>query len=268
MTDWAKSPHTASGGRRIGITTLALFTAILCCETPGHAASGPQPPCGSEPVPSFPDVDSAPATIVWDRFDWTPPSCTGWAASGSASLVAVAGRFRHTTGVEGLRRRIGAVSGLTGLLYWSTTNRRWQPLVVDAYAVSAPSGDERRKDFSLDEVVEGRSLYLHQEDNLFGKATYRIQIVSASAGRLVFATANSSAVQSFGITLFAAGEIQSICFLERESKDVWRYYSLARIGPQASLLLSGHQASLINRAVALYRHLAGIPADKEPPASR
>ena len=134
--------------------------------------------------------------------------------------------------------------------------------------MSGPAGDQRRKDFSLDEMAEGRSMYMHQEDNLFGKATYRMQIVSASADRLVFATENSSAIQLFAIPLSPPGEIQSICFLERESKDVWRYYSLVRTGKQASALMSGHDASLVNRAVALYRHLAGIPADKEPPASR
>jgi hypothetical protein len=154
------------------------------------------------------------------------------------------------------------------LLYWSTTNKRWQPLIIDAYAVSGPSGDQRRQDFSLDEIAAGRSLYVHQEDNLFGKATYRMKIVSASADRFVFDTANSGAIQYLAIPLFAPGEVESIFFLERESGDVWRYYSLARTGRQAALLMSGHEASLVNRAVALYRHWAGIPADKEPPASR
>jgi hypothetical protein len=170
--------------------------------------------------------------------------------------------------MEGLRRRVGAISSLTGLLYWSTTSQRWRPLIDDAYALSEPAGDQHRKDFSLDEIVEGRVLYVHQEDNLFGKATYSMQIVGVSKDRLVFSAANASPIVYFGIPLVPQGEIQSICFLERESSDVWRYYSLTRTGKQASLLMSGHDASLINRAVALYRHLAGIPPDTEPPASR
>jgi hypothetical protein len=182
--------------------------------------------------------------------------------------VVTVGRFRHSSGIEGLRRRIGAVSELAGMLYWSTTNQRWQPLIVDAYALSGPSGDQRRKDFSPDEIVESRSLYAQQEDNLFGKATYRIRIASASGDRLVVATENSSTIRYLSISLFPPGEIQTICFLERESKDVWRYYSIARTGKQASLLTSGHEGSLINRAVAAYRYMAGIPTDREPPASR
>jgi hypothetical protein len=229
---------------------------------------GPEPPCGKEPFPPLSDLGSAPVVRVWDHLDWTPPACTGWTASGPATLVTTVGRFRYASGVEGLRSRIGAVSKLTGLLYWSTTNKRWQPLIVDAYAVAAPSGDQRRPDFSLEEIVEGRSLYLHQEDNLLGSAIYRIQIKNASAGRLVFATDNSSAIRFSAIPLFPPGEIESISFLQRESSDVWSYYNLVRFGKQAGLLLSGHDASLINRAVALYRHLAGIPPDQEPPSAR
>ena len=33
-----------------------------------------------------------------------------------------------------MRRRIGAISELKGLLYWSTTNKKWQTLIVDAYS--------------------------------------------------------------------------------------------------------------------------------------
>ncbi len=253
---------------RLRVATLALLPLILCFEAPSHAEPAPQPPCGSEAFPLFSAFDEAPAVRVWDHLDWTPPACTGWTGSNSSTLVAVAGRFRYSLGVDGLRRRAGEISSLTGLLYWSTTSQRWQPLIIEAYALSDSTGGQHRKDFSLDEIVKGRSLYVHQEDNLFGKATYRMQIVGASEDRLVFSTANVSAIQFFGIPLAAPGEIQSICFLERESSDVWRYYSLTRTGNQASLFMSGHNASLINRAVALYRHFAGIAPDKEPPASR
>ena len=70
------------------------------------------------------------------------------------------------------------------------------------------------------------------------------------------------------VTLFHPGEMQSIYFLDRESADVWRYYSIARTGRNASRLAAGHESSSINRAVAFYRSLAGIPTDQEPPAAR
>jgi hypothetical protein len=258
--------------RKSGIAALTLLTALFCRQAPGQVVSGPQPPCAGEPFPPFPDEAGSQVVKVWTQSDWIPPACIGWAASASSTLVVTVGRFRHTSGADPLRHRIGAASEMAGILYWSTTSQRWQPLIVDAYAVAGPSGDQRRKDYSLDEIVEGRNLYLQQEDNLLGKAVYRIRIAAASADRLVTATENSSPIRHKGIPLFPPGELQSICFLERESGNVWRYYSIARMGKQVSLLTSlssmGHDASLINRAVASYRYLAGIPTDQEPPASR
>ena len=245
-----------------------LLGAVLGCGMNGLAGAGPQPPCGNAPFPAYPSLDSPPVAQVWGSAGWTPPSCTGWAASDPSTLVAVVSRFRHNSGLDGLRRRIGAVSELAGMLYWSTSNQGWRPLIASAYALSGPAGDQPRKDFSPEEVAEGRNLYFQQEDSLFGKAAYRVRVLSASANRIVFATENSGAIRYLGIPVFPPGEIQAICFLERESEGVWRYYSIARIGKQASLLTAGHEASLINRAVASYRYLAGVPLDKEPPAAR
>jgi hypothetical protein len=241
---------------------------MLGWQLAGGAEPGLQPPCGGAVFPPFPEAAGTPVVKVWNQSDWTPPACVGWTVAPSATLVVTVARFRHTSGVAGLRHRVGAVSEMAGMLYWSTSSHRWQPLIVDAYALSGPSGDSRRQDFAPDEIAEGKILYAHQEDNLLGKAVYRMRIVSASDSHLVVATENSSAIGYLGFTLFGAGELQSICFLERESDRVWRYYSITRMGKQVSLLTSGHDASLINRAVASYRFIAGIPTDQEPPAAR
>jgi hypothetical protein len=92
-----------------------------------------------------------------------------------------------------------------------------------------------------------------------------IQIISPD--RLVFETENLSIMRYFMLPIFRAGEMQSIYFFERESQDVWRYYSIVRMGANASRLAGAHVASSINRAVAFYRYLADIPTDQEPPAS-
>jgi len=245
-----------------------LLTTVLFFAASANAQPGPQPPCEGNPAPAYPALDSPPVIKTWDHSGWTPPSCLGWIPSDSATLVAVAARFRHNGGAEALRRRIGAVSQLSGLLYWSTTNQKWQPMMLDAFALSGPSEAQRRKDFSPGELAEGQTVYVHQEDNMVGKAVYSLRIVRASADRIVFAIENSGAIRYLSMPVFQAGEIQSIVFLERESQDIWRYYSLVRIGRQASLFLAGHDSSLVNRAAASFRYLAGIPADQEPPAAR
>ena len=254
-----------------GILPLALSGAIVCGQVKNRVDSEPGPPCGTTPVPAYPGVDQLPVVKAWDRSelgrDWTPPACTGWTTTGFTTLVVTAALFRHGSGVEGLLRRIGAISELAGTRYWSTTHKRWQTLIVDAYALRGPAGDRRRNDFPPDKITTGTYLYFRQEDNLAGKAIYRMYIQSISHDRLVFETENVSSVRYLMWPLFRPGELQAIYFLERDSADVWRYYSISRTGRNASSLTGGRDASSINRAVAYYRFLAGIPTDQEPPAA-
>jgi hypothetical protein len=249
-----------------------VLSAMLLCQAHGYAQLGPQPPCGKEPVPPYPGLDHSPIVKFWSESDfgrdWRPSACTGWAAAGSTTLVTIVARFRLTSEAEGLLRHIGAISELAGMRYWSTTHKQWRTLIVEAYALSGLRSSQRREDFTPDEMKEGKVLYFEQVDNLSGKAIYRMHIAEASADRLVFDVENVSTMRYLFITLFHPGEIQSIYFLDRESQDVWRYYSIARTGKNANWLITGNESSAINRAVALYRSLVGIPTDQEPPAAR
>jgi hypothetical protein len=249
-----------------------LFTVMLLCPVLGYAQSGPQPPCGKEPVPPYPALDHAPIVKFWSPSDfgtdWKPPACTGWPEVGFSSLITTVARFRYTAGSEGLLRHIGAISGLAGMRYWSTTHQHWETLIVNAHALTDSEPAHDRQDFTPDEMKEGKVLYLEQADNLSGTAIYRMHIAQASADRLVFEVENVSIMRHFLVTLFHPGEMQSIYFLDRESANVWRYYSIARTGRNASRLATGHASSSINRAVAFYRSLVGIPTDQEPPAAR
>ena len=249
-----------------------VFSVMLLCQAHGHAQSGPQPPCGMDPVPPYPGLDQPPTMTFWSESafgrDWRPPACTGWVDMGFSTLTTTVARFRYTSGAESLLRHIGAISGLAGMRYWSTTHKQWQTLIVNAHAVTASQPTQRREDFTPDEMKEGKVLYLEQADNLSGAAIYRMHIAEVSADRLVFDVENISVIRYFLLTLFHPGEMQSIYFLDRESDSVWHYYSIARTGRNASRLATGHESSSINRAVAFYRSLVGIRTDQEPPAAR
>ena len=271
MIDRRRMLNRPSPRRLSGIVPLIVFAAILCGEGSSRGDTVPQPPCGNATFPPYPDLENSPAVRAWDRDgsgrDWMPPACTGWTESGFTTLVVAVGRFRHASGVEGLLRRIGAISEHTGIRYWSITRKRWQVLIVDSHALRDATGDRRREDFSPDEMTEGKTLYFQQEDNLSGKAIYRMRIRSASPDRLVVDSENTGTIRYLLAPMFRPGDMQTITFLDRESQDVWRYYSIMRTGRRASLLTAGSEASSINRAVAFFRFLAGIPTDKEPPAS-
>jgi uncharacterized protein DUF6675 len=167
-----------------------------------------------------------------------------------------------------MRRRLGAISELKGTRYWSTTHQEWQTLIVDAYATAGPPAYERRNDFSPNEIAEGAFLYFRQTDNLSGTAIYRMHILSTSADQLAFNIENLTTMRYLLIPLMRPGEMQSVHFIERESTEVWRYYSIARTGKNASSLVTGHEASSVNRAVAFFRYIAGLRTDEEPPAMR
>ena len=251
-----------------------IVTVMLLCQACGYAQTGPQPPCGQEPVPPYPGLDQSPIVKSWSEsdfgHDWRPPACTGWAEPGFSSLVTEVARFRYSAGAEGLLRHIGAISELAGMRYWSTTHKQWQTLIVSAHALTGSQPPQRRQDFTPDEMKEGTVFYMEQVDNLSGAAIYRMHIGEVSSDRLVFDVENVSIMRYFFVTLFHPGEMQSIYFLDRESDSVWRYYGITRIGRNANRLATGpgHAASAINRAVAFYRSLVGIPTGQEPPAAR
>ena len=224
-----------------------------------------------EPVPSYPRLDDAATAKFWSKqdlgHDWKPPSCTLWTAEGFTSLVTTAARFRTSSDADGLLRRIGSISQLAGMRYWSTTHKQWQTLIPEAQALTGLQPSQRRQDFTPEEMKQGKDLYFQQADNLSGKATYRMHVAESEAGRIVFSIENVSTMRFYLIPIFHPGDVQSIYFLDRESETIWRYYSIIRTGKNANSLLPINEASEVNRAIAYYRWLAGIPTDREPPAA-
>jgi hypothetical protein len=233
--------------------------------------AGPRPPCGSLPIPDYPGLNDPAIIKSWSRAEagnsWRPPACTNWSESGFATLITVTARFAYSEGQESLLRRIGAISQLAGLPYWSTTHKQWRTLVLDAHAVSNPSAPSRREDFAPEEIKPGRALYFEQADNLSGKVLYRIQILEAKPDRIVLSIENADTIRYHFLPIFHAQELQSVYFLDRESDQVWRFYSMQRTAKNASRL-AANESSSMNRAAAFYRHLAGIPPTQEPPAAR
>ena len=123
----------------------------------------------------------------------------------------------------------------------------------------------RRPDFQVAEIVGGANLCFAQDDNRStGDVVYRIRVRKIDPNQLVVEVEN---VNYLVIPLARPGDLQSLFFLERLSPDEWAYYSLARTSAGASSLIQGHEASYINRAVAFFRHFAGLPTGQGPPAA-
>jgi hypothetical protein len=253
----------------------AIVLVILLLALPGlaSAADGPAPPCGTPPSPAYPAIGAPPATASWTAGDldprWMPAACIGWRDPQFKLLIALAGRLRGPRSADEMLARFGAVSALAGIRYWSVTDGRWQTLIAATAALDGPSLDRRRRDFLPAELKDGKDHFFAQRDNRSSNdVIYRLRVREAGSERLVIELENVTAVRFFLISLFAPGDLRSVYFLERSGADDWGYYSVMRIGPGASASTQDYQKSYINRAVALFRHVAGIPTDQEPPAAR
>jgi hypothetical protein len=251
--------------RRPGLYIIALLTVQLFGTA--DAAEWLRPPCGGSPVPAYPVATGSPTVQSQTVTGWTPPTCLSWDGPTPTLLVAIAGRLHEAGGADALLARIGAVSRLTGMRYWSVTEQAWQTLIQDAVAVTDAAGTKRRDDFRPEELQTGVSRYSAQHDSRSsGVVIYRMRVTARTPERIVLSVVNVSPVRASLVTLFRPGELQAAYFLDRLGPDDWGYYSLW--GVTTSLLTSGHTASSINRAVAFYRHFVGIPPDQEPPAVR
>jgi hypothetical protein len=251
----------------LGITLAALMAL------PARAGDdGPRLPCGVAAQPTWAEPGQPPTVQAWRGAvarSWVPPACTGWAASPADILVAVAGSFKHDGDIDTLLARIGAISAKSNVRYWSTTEKRWQPLVTEAFALSGPDAMQRREDFTPAQFVKGQNLHYAQSDNRSsGKTVYRERVLACDRERLGVVSENLTPVKMTLITLFDSGDMQTAYFVERRSPGVWNFYSLTRTRMASSLMPIGSDASYINRAVAFYRLVAAIPTDQEPPAAR
>ena len=252
---------------RLGGLTVVLLL-FLSGSSRGLAQETVRPPCGGPPLPSYAATGEPPRIRSAQVEGWTAPGCAGWASARSTLLVGVAGSFQQDGGADGLLAAFGRVSTLRGTRYWSVSDHGWRTLVTDAAALVGSDPARRRPDFTPAEMREGSTLYFVQADSRSsGQVVYRMRVLEKRPDRLVITVDNASPVRLLLLTLFPPGDLQSTFFLERRSAtDVWGYYGLW--GIRTNALTSGHEGSSVNRAVAMFRHLAGILTDQEPPAVR
>jgi hypothetical protein len=227
------------------------------------AAEGPLPPCGTAPVPPFPGIADPPNVRLWHSedlgADWRPPACTGWSDVAFDQVVGLAGRFGSPDDAQGILARFGRISQLTRIRYWSVSHGACRDLIDEAFALAGPDADQRRRDFSEGELAAGRILYFFQDDNGPGGGTvYRLWVREVAPNRLVLETENVGAIRVLLVPLFKPGELRALYVLERDAREVWSFYSLTGTTAAASPLAGGHEASYINRALALYGYIAGV----------
>ena len=210
---------------------------------------------------------------LWTKADlgpgWTPPSCTSWPAGAATIVAGLAGRFQYAGNPDALLARIGAISSLSEVRYWSVTEMQWNNMFTRAVALDGPDPKKTRGDFSAAELRAGGNFYFAAADNRSGKdAVSRLRVMAADGGHFVLETENVTPLRWSVLTYAAPGSFQTWYFLDRDASGAWRFYSLTRVLYASSLLSSViPEKSYINRSVAMYRHFLGLPTDRDPPAA-
>ena len=260
------------------LASLAVVTAerpVLAAETvlgSGAVVADATGCPGALIEPQYADLGAPPIvqTVRTGAATPAPPGAECFGKSDSTvTWITVAAFFRTDDNPTALVARFGAISQLLAVQYWSTTEQKWRPLVLSAYATSAVNSDAKpRADYSVAELSAGSDRYYRIADSRSGHdIVYRLKLRSSQPGSLVVETANLEPIKQWGLTFYAAGGLHTLYFLRERAPGVWAYYSITRVLPN-SFLAGGHEKSYINRAVALYRHYASIPTNAEPPAAR
>lgn len=251
-----------------------LLSSVMVVLATAARAASPQLPCDASASYAYPSPGASPTIGIWHASDlaqgnWQPPSCTGWpAGSRSKLIVTVTGSFHFDGGMDALLTKIGAISTLKEIFYWSAADKRWGRLASDASALTDANAMDRRGDFAASDFAKGTDLYYWEDGESTGPAVYRLKVFESTPKRLVISSDNVTTVHKFIFTLFKPGALQSLLFIQQLSPETFGVYILTRTGEGASVLSNGHEEVFINRADALFRQLAGIKTDQEPPAMR
>ena len=246
-----------------------LAAASLAAWCGCAAAATVLPPCSGQALPAYAEVGLSPNVAVWkpeEAEDLAELACIGWTKGKNPLIVGIAGAFHDAGSVDALIGRFGAISKMAGIRYWSVTDKDWKTLITEASAIQEEKPQRRRADFTVEELRSGLGWSFEERDNRSSaNIAYRIRLRQASANGLVMEMENASPVKAFGIvTVFAPGELRHLFFADRRGQGDWNFYELVSASGRFA---RGNEASIANRAMALFLHFAGLPATAGRPVA-
>jgi hypothetical protein len=238
----------------VAVLVAAFIAPRAFADAP--ASSLPVPPCNSDPFPPYASLGELTVPQTWTSIDWQPPGCLDAWAPRYKFVIALAGHIAAADRNE-LLVRLGSISKMRGLQYYSVTESAWRVLIKDASALSDADPKHSRTDFTAEEVASGANLFFVEEDNRSSHpVVYRMRATHADAGRIVIETENISPVKSFFVTLFPPGSLRAAYILTRLKSADWGLYVVSASSEDASSLVTLAKSSYENRAQALFQFVA------------
>jgi hypothetical protein len=255
------------------MTKLLFLLATLLMPFVATAEGLPlQPPCGVLPEPAYAAPGMPPAVGIWNEARLRqngrrPADCLEWGVGHTRLVIALAGEFAFSGSLDHLLEHAGKISAHKSIRYWSTTDKAWRNLVSDAGIVDGPESRTIRPDLTPADLRVGSSFH-YFEVGRSGRAIHRLTVLERTAERFVLATENVTPIRGIFTTAFEPGALQSVTFVDRRGPALWGYYQVIRATDGASSTALGAESSYVNRLAALFRDMAGIATDSEPPAAR
>lgn len=253
---------------RVPPSCIAYLASLVLTMIPALAASQSQGDTGSCDAPinlPVPGPGLEPAVRIYRAEDlahakWEPPACSGWNIDAPTRLIVeMTGSFRFDGSLEDLIARVGAISNLRSIRYWSTTASKWRPLFNDASALKSQSPSDHRVDFAAHELTRGTPLYYWVDDSRLGDIVYKVQEKTDGPSRAIILTENVNVIDPYFVRVFEPGDLHSMDVLSQISPGLWRIYSVSRIGRGSPLLAVASDRSFVNRASALFNYIANTP---------
>lgn len=245
---------------------LAAITGLGAWPGPAGAAEASM--CGSAPPPAYPPHDKPALVRSWlrgGRQDGPRPDCSGLRSQDVELLVQLSARFASSQDASAMLARLGMVSALKGMAYWSYTDRKRQLLVRESFAVDQPGAIKPRPDFSAAELRSGAVLHFAQSDNRAAALVpYSLQLLSAGPERLVLRVENLVDLRYMGLKVMGAHDMQWLMALEPLANGLWGYRSLLGVCQLGWGGAEQHRLSNLARSVAMFDHLTGRQTDIEP----
>jgi hypothetical protein len=161
--------------------------------------------------------------------------------------------------------RLGALSRQRAIVYWSASRGEWRPMLDDAAALAGPEPATRREDFGPQDFRPGATLHvLYDDSDPLGPVVYRITVLDSGPDRLRAVSVNTTPGRLMGFNVAEPGDLSSALAIRREPDGVFRYHVLTvvRLTSLAAAMVS--HASHVNRAVAIFRYVAGLPSEGTP----
>lgn len=255
--DFDRHEQMLAGRRRLLRQAASTGLALLGA---GPASLWAASICGQAPAPAYPASDRAPLVHCWlaeGRQDGPAPDCTGLRGREPELLVRVIGSYAAAGDLAGQLLRLGAVSALKGMGYWSFSDRKRMQLINEAYAVDSPVQLRPRPDFSLVELQRGDELYFVQRDNRSSALVpYGLRLLSTGPDTALLRVENVGVIKMMGLTLMAPRDVQWALTLERLPAGRFGYRSLLAVQRLRIGAADKHRQSNLARAVAMFDLMA------------